>query len=102
MLSISWVLRKLSASRPTLTPLPEPVPSGMPSTTISGSLLALIEVAPRMRMVVPPPGSLFSTTCTPAALLWMSSVGVMMRPVLKFSDVTLVTAPMMLPACCSP
>src|ERR1041384_1987828 len=68
----SWMSaggRKLSGSRPAERPPPAPVPTGTPSITYSGSLLAFTDVAPRILIDKPPPGSLLSTTCTPATLL---------------------------------
>src|SRR5205807_7965135 len=66
------------------------------SMTYSGSLLALIEVVPRTRSARLPPGSLLSTTSTPATLLSISCWGVTTRPVLNSADETCVTAPVML------
>src|ERR1041385_559446 len=83
MLSMSLGLRKLSGLRPAERPPPDPVPTGTPSTTKSGSLLALIEVGPRTRIVTPPPGSLLSDTWTPGTLLRMSSSALTTRPGLK-------------------
>jgi hypothetical protein len=62
----------------------------------------LIDVAPRMRMDMPPPGSLLSITCTPATLLSMSCSALTMRPGLNSSAETFVTAPVTLPARCVP
>ena len=47
-----------------------PRPSiGMPSTTISGSLLAFKDAPPLIRMVLPEPGApLLLVICTPATL----------------------------------
>ena len=102
MFSMSSGFRKLSGSRPAQMQPPEPGPAGTPSMTYSGSLLALIEVVPRMRIEMPPPGSLLSTTCTPATLFWMSCAGLMMRPGLNCAAPSDVTAPGILPALCSP
>src|SRR5690606_32802973 len=57
---------------------------GKPSMTYSGSLLALIEFAPRMRMEAPPPGSLLDcVTCTPGALPAINRSTYCLKPVLK-------------------
>ena len=102
MLSMSFGLMKLSGLRPAESPPPEPVPTGTPSRTISGSLPAVTEVGPRTRMATPPPGSLLSDTWTPGTLARISSSGLTTRPVLKSAADTWVTAPVMLPARCSP
>jgi len=103
MFSMSAGLIELSASRPTESPPPAPVPIGIPSITYSGSLAALTDVVPRIRMDVLPPGSLvFSITWTPGALLAMSCAGLMMRPVLNCESLTDDTAPVTAPRRCSP
>jgi len=84
-------LMKLSGLRP--AERPPPASSGTPSTTMSGSLLALMLVPPRMRMELPPPGSPLVATCTPATLPWMSCSGLTTRPVLNSSAPTACTAP---------
>ncbi len=104
MFSMSSGFRKLSASRPAEMPPPAPVLTGMPSITYSGSLLALTEVAPRMRIVTLPPGSLLSTTCTPATLAVSSCWGLTMAGEmgLNCAGESCVTAPVMSPARCCP
>jgi len=55
--------------------------SGTPSTTYSGSLLALIDVPPRMRICTPAPGSpLFCTICTPLTRPCIICVTLVMTP----------------------
>ena len=102
MLAMSFGFRKLSGSRPAESPPPAPVPTGIPSITYSGSLLALTEVAPRIRIERPPPGSLLSRTWTPATLLSMSALGLTTAPGLKSCTESCVTAPVMSPARCEP
>ena len=89
--SMSLGLMKFSGLRP--DERPPPFSSGTPSITKRGSLLAFTEVPPRMRMLVPPPGSPVVTTCTPATLPWMSCSGLTTRPVLNSSAETACTEP---------
>jgi len=89
--SMSCGLMKFSGLRPADSP--PPGCSGTPSTTNSGSLLAEALVPPRMRMLVPPPGSPLSTTCTPATFPWIRCPGSTTRPVLNCSCPTACTEP---------
>jgi len=67
---------------------------GTPSITISGSLLALSDEPPRMRMVEPDPGAPPpEVICTPAILPDTSSCGDVMAPLLKSADVMAETDP---------
>src|ERR1043166_8234485 len=97
MLSMSFGLRKLSGFRPAESPPPAPVPIGTPSITKSGSLLALIEVAPRIRTENPPPGSLLSTICTPGTLLLIAPRGSSLRRVKNPAPAPAATAALVLP-----
>ncbi len=97
---MSFGLRKFSGLRPADTP--PPMASGTPSMTNSGSLLALIDVPPRIRTAIPPPGSLLSTTCTPGTFALMSSSGLMMRPGLNSFGVTATAEPVLSRASCVP
>src|SRR4029078_6534642 len=68
--------------------------NGTPSTTISGSLLALSEAPPRIRIVLPAPGAPpLEVICTPATFPAISCSGVVIVPLLKSFAVMLVTAP---------
>ena len=61
--------------------------------TISGSLLALRDAPPRIRMVLPAPGEPLDVICTPATLPTSSSLGVEIAPFWKFLSLMLVTEP---------
>jgi hypothetical protein len=82
--------------------LPLPTGSGTPSSTNSGSLLLVTDVPPRIRMLMPPPGSLSVMTCTPATFAVMSCSGLTTRPVLNCDESTLATTPVRLRASCVP
>ena len=89
-------LRGSAASKPMLGPLATVCSfwSGTPSTTYSGSLLALIDVPPRTRICTPPPGSpLFVTICTPVTRPWTSWFAFVMTPLLASSALTCATDP---------
>ena len=92
MLSMSFGLIRLRK----LLPLPDmpPCSKGMPSRTMSGSLLALSEAPPRMRIVEPAVAEpLFDMICTPATLPLMSCSGLLTSPLLKSLDCTVDTEP---------
>jgi hypothetical protein len=68
--------------------------SGMPSTTYRGSLLALIEVPPRIRICAPPPGSpLFVTIWSPATRPWSIWLAFVITPTFACSASTVATEP---------
>ena len=82
-------LRKLP-----LLPLIPPASKGTPSSTISGSLLALKEAPPRIRIVLPALGEpLFDITCTPADFPLISCSGEPTSPALKSLLFTVLTEP---------
>ena len=91
MFAMSAGFRKFIGLRPEDTP--PPTDSGTPSMTNSGSLLAFTEVPPRMRIEMPPPGSLLSITCTPGTLAWISCSGLTTRPTLKSFSFTVSATP---------
>ena len=63
------------------TPAIPPLSNGTPSTTINGSLLALMEVPPRKRKVLPEPGApSFDVTFNPATLPMINCSGVDNEP----------------------
>ena len=68
--------------------------TGRPSMTMSGSLEALMEEPPRIRMVAPAPGIPEpAVTTTPALLPRRRSAGVVMTPLLISSALTVETDP---------
>src|SRR5690349_21106812 len=93
--SISFGLIRLSGLD---TPDTAVVPSGFfvyakgtPSITINGSLLALREAPPRMRMVLPLPGAPpFDMIETPGALPAINCSGVVIDPFWKSFEVTVL------------
>jgi hypothetical protein len=100
--AMSFGLIELSGLRASAAEPPMPTPSatafafwrGTPSTTYSGSLLAVIDVPPRMRTCTPPPGSpLFDVTLTPAARAVSSSLALVITPTLARSVFTVATDP---------
>ncbi|MNL14369.1 hypothetical protein D3C87_1353050 [compost metagenome] len=92
MLSISLGLIKLK--KLPLLPLIPPVSKGTPSSTIKGSLLALSDAPPRIRIVLPAEGEpLLDITCTPAVLPLINCSGEPTNPALKSLLLTVVTAP---------
>jgi hypothetical protein len=91
MLAMSCGFRNASGLRP--PERPPPTGSGMPSTTMSGSLLPVIDVWPRTRICAEPPGSLAATICTPGIFAWISSSGVTTRPLLNVALSTAATEP---------
>ena len=102
MLSMSFGLRKLKGFLEAVVPTPIFAPSadvfppdnGIPSTTNNGLLLDLTELAPRIRMSIPAPGSpLLCEICTPAVLPCINCSGDVITPWLKSSEVTAVTEP---------
>ena len=101
MLSISFGLMRLRK-----LPLPEtepPTSIGMPSMTINGSLEALSEAPPRIRMVLPADGEPpLLTICTPLTLPLISSSGELMTPWLKSLLLTLDTEPVRSLLRCTP
>ncbi|MNI17070.1 hypothetical protein D3C73_704270 [compost metagenome] len=92
MLSISFGLIRLR--KLPLLPLIPPVSKGTPSNTIKGSLLALKEAPPRIRIVLPEEGEpLLDITCTPAVFPLISCSGEPTSPLLKSLLPTVLTAP---------
>jgi hypothetical protein len=80
IVAISWglsVLRMLGA------PETAEFSMGTPSMTISGSLLALSEAPPRMRIRPPAPGEPSGVICTPATLPTSRSLAVEIAPFWK-------------------
>ena len=76
---------------------------GTPSTTYSGSLLALIDVPPRMRICAPAPGSpLFWIMVTPATRPWIIWLGLVTTPTLASSASTVETDPVIASRRCVP
>src|SRR5436190_13218734 len=68
--------------------------TGTPSITINGSLLALSDAPPRMRIVLPEPGAPpLDDICTPATFPAINCSGVVMGPLLKSFAVMAVTEP---------
>ena len=71
-----------------------PLSKGTPSTTIKGSLLALMDVPPRRRKVLPEPGApSFDVTFNPATLPINNCSGVAKDPLRKFFSLIMVAAP---------
>ena len=71
-----------------------PLSSGTPSTTINGSLEALIEVPPRSLSVLPEPGApSLEVTLRPATLPITSCSGVANEPCTKFFSLITVAEP---------
>src|SRR5512133_2480874 len=71
-----------------------PPERGTPSTTIRGSLPALTEELPRIRIEELAPGSpLLFVTITPAALPWINCEALLIAPLLNSSDLMLFTDP---------
>src|SRR4051812_41191096 len=105
--SISDGLR--SASGLDATWLPRPVRIRLvllintPSTIYSGSLLALIELVPRTRIKIPPPGTPeLDVTCTPADLPCNNWSGLAAGMVLMSLKDTVVCDPVNVLRDCSP
>ena len=66
----------------------------IPSITIRGSLLALSDEPPRMRICAPPPGvPSLDMTLTPATLPWIMSWALPTRPLFFESGFKAVTDP---------
>src|SRR6478736_662415 len=96
--SMSFGLIRLNGSgEPAIDGLPSMFlfgANGTPSTTINGSLLALSEAPPRIRIVLPEPGAPpLDVIWTPATFPEISCSGVVMAPLLKSFAVIAVTAP---------
>ncbi len=84
--SISFGLRFTSGFNPVSAPSPAPTEelppvvglvTGIPSTTTNGDVLAVIEDAPRIRIVDEEPSApVFDVNCTPEILPWIASSAV--------------------------
>ena len=76
------------------TPEIPPLLKGIPSNTINGSLLALKEEPPRIRIVLPDPGAPpLEVIATPATLPMINCSGLVMAPFTKSFEPTVVTEP---------
>ena len=75
--------------------------TGTPSITMSGSLLLVMDVPPRIRIEMAPPGSPLSMMLTPATLPWMSCSALKTRPGLNSSGVTASITPVRSLCSCS-
>ncbi len=106
-MTIDWMsdgLMRFSGLRGSDGEPPMPIPAdsvstlliGTPSITYSGSLLALIEVPPRMRNCAPDPGSpLFCVIWTPATRPSIISLTFVITPTSASSASTSATEPVM-------
>ena len=75
-------------------PATPPLSSGTPSITISGSLLAFIDVPPLILMVLPEPGApLLELILTPGIFPITNCSGVVTEPLLKSSLFTITAEP---------